>query len=136
LINRQKVNLRQCVLAPVREDLLNGVDFDRKEQIKGEISSRDQRRRSETQRQEQIKGTDQRRNVRSRSKEPSRDATSGAVQRNRSETQRQGRSKEPSRDATSRADQRNQSEAQRQEEVNGVRLEQQPRSQQSEDQPR
>jgi hypothetical protein len=51
---KTKATLGQGVLAPVREDLLNRVDFD---------SKANQRSRSETQRQ-------------SRSKEPIRDATS------------------------------------------------------------
>jgi hypothetical protein len=87
LPNTQKPTLGQGVLAPVREDLLNRVDFDSKEQIKG---------------------TDGRRNVRRRSKEPIRDATLGGDQRSRTETQRQEEIKGAEQRRNVRGDQRSQ----------------------------
>jgi hypothetical protein len=109
---RNKNRAYQSNRSEMQRQEIKGVDQRRN------FREEDQRNRSEMQRQE-LKGVDQR----SRSKEPIRDATSGD-QTSQSETQHQRRrSKEPIIDATS-------------EEIKGVRLEWQPRSQRSEEQPR
>jgi hypothetical protein len=142
-------NTSQCWIEDKRQPLDKVFSYQTgKMYLTGTVKGADQRNRSETQRQEQIKGADQRRNVRvsqrnrsetqrqSRSKEPIRDATSGGDQRSRSETQRQEEIKGADQRRNVRVGQRNRSETQRQEQIKGVRLEQQPRSQQSKAQPR